>query len=70
MLEGVGHLLPFEKPAECAERAARWINEELIEWKQAHWERSKRWRRTSQQEKEKITEEWIEGLRVDVKAKL
>ncbi|TKA81743.1 hypothetical protein B0A55_01125 [Friedmanniomyces simplex] len=32
VVEGVGHLLPFEKPGECAAIAAKWIGRDLKVW--------------------------------------
>ncbi|TKA67933.1 hypothetical protein B0A55_06568 [Friedmanniomyces simplex] len=32
VVEGVGHLLPFERPGECATIAAKWIGKDLKAW--------------------------------------
>ena len=34
VVEGVGHLLPFEKPGECAEVAAEWLGRDLGAWRE------------------------------------
>ncbi|KAI7203859.1 alpha/beta-hydrolase [Hortaea werneckii] len=33
-VHGTGHLLPFEKPAECARLAAEWLGREVLSWRE------------------------------------
>jgi pimeloyl-ACP methyl ester carboxylesterase len=66
VLQGAGHLVPLERPAECAERAAKWVGEELEVWRKEEWEPSRRWREMGRKNKEETMERWIEGLKAKI----
>ncbi|KAH6711674.1 Alpha/beta hydrolase family-domain-containing protein [Leptodontidium sp. MPI-SDFR-AT-0119] len=62
-VKGTGHLLPLEQPGVCAERAARWIGEELAGWKEREWKPTREWRALGNEERERRAGEWVEGLK-------
>jgi pimeloyl-ACP methyl ester carboxylesterase len=61
-MEGVGHLVQMEAPIKCAEIVVGWIDDEMkVWWKE--WDKNKRWRQMSWEEKDKAVESWIAGLK-------
>ncbi|TLD11787.1 hypothetical protein PspLS_11680 [Pyricularia sp. CBS 133598] len=43
VIEGFGHLVPFEKPKECAEKCAAWMKSELSRWRKEEQEELEVW---------------------------
>ena len=63
VLMDVGHLIPMERPRECAEHAARWLQEVgLEEWRREEREYEE-WKRGSTEDKERLNDEWLKRLR-------
>lgn len=59
----VGHLIPMERPTECADLAAQWIRDDaLVQWRREEDELS-RWRAKSTEEKERLTDDCLRWLR-------
>ncbi|KAI6890527.1 putative toxin biosynthesis protein [Hortaea werneckii] len=60
-VQGTGHLLPFEKPAECARLAAEWLGREVLSWR----ERS-RFEKESRDDKSddmvRLSEKWMKEV--------
>ncbi|KAE9378214.1 hypothetical protein N431DRAFT_554474, partial [Stipitochalara longipes BDJ] len=61
-MKGAGHLAPLEKPKECAGIVGRWIVGEMVRW-WVEWDRQRRWRLMGREEKEKVIENWMTGLK-------
>ncbi|KAG4443259.1 hypothetical protein IFR05_001302 [Cadophora sp. M221] len=62
-VKGTGHLLPLERPGVCAERAAEWIGEELVAWREREWNPTREWRALGNEERERKAGEWVKGLK-------
>jgi len=61
-VKDTAHLVPFERPKECAELSGAWIQDEMARW----WEErtmQRKWRETRTEEKEKVIENWMTGLK-------
>ncbi len=68
-LEGRGHLVPMEVPAECAELAGGWIGEEVRRWKAGEGADFGEWRARAADEKQKMGPSWYKFLQRE-KAKI
>jgi pimeloyl-ACP methyl ester carboxylesterase len=58
VLKNVGHLLPFEKPADCAQVAAEWLGKDIEGWRQ-RVEYEKNNRDDTSFNQVALSEEWI-----------
>ncbi|TKA25570.1 hypothetical protein B0A50_05431 [Salinomyces thailandicus] len=63
VLKGTGHLLPFEKPVECARLAAEWLSRDLKAWQErATFEREHRDNKSV--DKVTLSDEWIKQTKL------
>lgn len=62
ILPGVGHFVPMEAPAACADAVATWVDEEVGEWEKEE-EKLRDWRNLSGEMKEKLANTWMANLR-------
>ncbi|KAK5707749.1 hypothetical protein LTR97_000287 [Elasticomyces elasticus] len=53
-----GHLVPMERPKECAEACASHINHELVRWNDEEQKRQVVWNSLSRRERVDINDEW------------
>jgi hypothetical protein len=61
-MEGVGHLVQLETPIKCVELGGRWPDDEMKGWWK-EWDKNKRWRQMSKEEKDKSVESRMAGLK-------
>lgn len=61
VLDGVGHLVPMEKPTECAKLAAQWIGECMPDITR-ELERFEQWKKKPLKEKITLDKEWMEHV--------
>lgn len=58
ILEGAGHLAPFEKPGECAKKTAEWLAKDLAAW-QERWTFERQNRDDKSINQVGLSEEWM-----------
>ncbi|PSN68712.1 alpha/beta-hydrolase [Corynespora cassiicola Philippines] len=65
VLEGVGHLVPFERPGLVAEEAAGWLTVEMERWKQEKrfWDTIDT--KKSSDGRKKLSEHWLKSVKDD-----
>lgn len=63
IVEGRGHLLPFEAVAACADIAAPWIEGELHKWKRDEIRIADGWDGKSSREKSIVSQEWLMNMK-------
>jgi pimeloyl-ACP methyl ester carboxylesterase len=57
------HLLPLEKVEECADAAARWLEDEVSKWMAAEDDIRQSWESRTGKEKASVSEKWVEKIR-------
>ncbi len=68
-LPGVGHLIAMEASERAAEETAKWIESELVRWREEEEEWEREWRGKSLQEKQGLDDKWREAMGGDPRAK-
>ena len=59
VLDGVGHLIPFENPALVANQAVGWLDTALADWREEdQWEREA-WDKVGEREKAMLDQDWM-----------
>lgn len=61
-IQGVAHLVPFERPKRCAGISGAWIEGEMVRWRKQRT-MQKKWRDTRTEDKEKAIENWMTSLK-------
>ena len=59
ILDGVGHLIPFENPTLVANQAVGWLDTALADWRREdQWEREA-WDKVGEREKAMLDQDWM-----------
>ena len=62
IFENLGHLMPMEDPAGCANVASPWLGKELKSWAEKEAKFKEGWSKVPPKEKLMVSEEWKERI--------